>query len=138
MKSLVQCRSLQSQQRVGVELLEASVSDLNRYKLRKTHQFGNFKYDPGKYYGSNKNQLVQVDTARDDDEIDEVDQEEVLLNKATFEDEFEAPWNQYAWADELKLRVRKKFPDEECCGLFPFLSLKGLFSCAPFCLVLFW
>jgi hypothetical protein len=105
-KSLVHCRSPQSQQRVGVEVLEASVADLNRYKLRKTHQFGKYKYDPGKYYGSNKKQLNQDERASDNDEIDEVDPADVSLNKASYEDEIEAPWNQYAWAEELRLRVR--------------------------------
>jgi hypothetical protein len=95
---------------VGVELLEASVADLNKYKLRKTQQIRNFKYDPGKYYGSSKKQQpIPVDRSaadNDDEEIDEVDfQEEILLNRATFEDEMEAPWNQYAWAEELRIRV---------------------------------
>jgi hypothetical protein len=108
MKSLVHCRSDKSQQRVGVELLEASVADLNRFKLRKTHQFGDLKYDPGKYYESkNKNAVQQVEQQpRDDEEIDESDHEDVVrLDKENYEDEIEAPWNQYAWAEELRLRV---------------------------------
>lgn len=92
-----------------MELLEASVADLNKYKLRKTQQIGNFKYDPGKYYGSSKKQPIPVDRSADDEEIDEVDQEEILLDRATFEDEMEAPWNQYAWAEELRLRVSALF-----------------------------
>ena len=111
-QSLVHCRSPQSQQRVGVELLEASVADLNRYKLRKTHQFGKYKYDPGKYYGSNKNQLNKDEGASDDDEIDEVDSAEVSLDKASYMDEIEAPWNQYAWAEELRLRVSENHCSE--------------------------
>lgn len=106
-KSLIHCRSPQSQQRVGVEMLEASVADLNPFKLRKTHQFGKYKYDPGKYYGSEKNKVKNQDEREnDDDEIDEVDQAEVSLDKASYDDEIEAPWNQYAWAEELRLRVR--------------------------------
>jgi hypothetical protein len=115
---LVHCNSPQSQQRVGVELLEASVSDLNRYKLRKTHQFGSFQYDPGKYYGKTKKQLVRIERGDDDDEIEEPDDgdhndngegEDVMRHKATHEDEMEAPWNQSAWMEELRLRVRSLF-----------------------------
>lgn len=105
---MVQCRSSQSQHRVGVELLEASVADLNKYKLRKTHQFGSFKYDPGKYYASEKKE----DTVQEVPNVEEQASsnkegiiEEVPLDKASFEDESEAPWNQYAWAEELRLRV---------------------------------
>jgi hypothetical protein len=101
-KSLVQCRSPQSQQRIGVEVLEASVADLNRFRLRKTHQVGNFKYDPGKYYGSNKGIPKPKDA---DEEIEEVDQAEMFLNTAAYEDEIEAPWNQYSWIEEMRLRV---------------------------------
>jgi hypothetical protein len=102
----VHCRSPQSQQRVGVELLEASVADLNRFKLRKTHQLGNFKYDPGKYYGSSKNDQKAKEVSTGDDEIDEADQDEILLNTRAYEDELEAPWNQYSWIEEMRLRVR--------------------------------
>ena len=105
-KSLVQCRSPQSQQKVGVEILEASVADLNRYKLRKTHQLGNFKYDPGKYYGSSKNDQNPAKlNSSSDEEIEEVDETEIPLNTA-FDVESEAPWNQYSWIEEMRLRVR--------------------------------
>eukprot|EP00980_Cylindrotheca_fusiformis_P014406 scaffold3840_cov129-Cylindrotheca_fusiformis.AAC.2 len=98
-KSLIQCRGAQSQQKIGVEVLEASVADLNRFKLRKTHQVGSFKYDPGKYYGSKKGDRDS------DEEIEEVDQAEILLDTAAYEDEIEAPWNQYSWIEEMRLRV---------------------------------
>ena len=101
-KSLVQCRNSQSQQKIGVEILEASVADLNRFKLRKKIQVGNFKYDPGKYYSPTN---VRAND-EGDEEIEEVDQAEILLDTAAFEDEIEAPWNQYAWIEELRLRVR--------------------------------
>lgn len=101
-KSLIQCKSPQSQQRIGVEVLEASVADLNPYRLRKTHQVGNFKYDPGKYYASNKGDQKPKDT---DEEIEEADQAEFMLDTAAYEDEIEAPWNQYSWIEEMRLRV---------------------------------
>ncbi|KAL3941330.1 MAG: hypothetical protein SGBAC_004304 [Bacillariaceae sp.] len=112
-KSFVQCRSAQSQQRVGVEIMEASVADLNRFRLRKTHQVGSFKYDPGKYYGDNKN-----DDPKDiDDEKEEVDQTELLLDLASYEDELEASWNQYSWIEEMRLRPLPKFAKSDPDGL---------------------
>lgn len=118
-KSLVQCRSSQSQQRVGVELLEASIADLNKYKLRKTQQFGSFKYDPGKYYtassddnnkkenGDNNGDSNTMPPATNESSSSVIVEEQVPLDKASFEDELEAPWNQYAWAEEMRLRVRQ-------------------------------
>ncbi len=47
-RSLVRCRNVQSK-RIGVELLEASVYDLNPSNMRRTYHFGKYKYDPGKY-----------------------------------------------------------------------------------------
>ena len=83
-KRLVECNSPQSQQLVGVELLEASVADLNRYQLRKTQKFGSYKYDPGKYFDdnttTNKNAAATNSTTvggdghdSDDDEMDGTD-----------------------------------------------------------------
>jgi hypothetical protein len=86
---------------VGVELLEASIADLNKYKLRKTQQFGNFKYDPWKYYANDKTEPVDAN-----EESSSSDNPNGTSNKrSTFDDELEAPWNQYAWAEELRLRV---------------------------------
>ena len=41
-RSLVRCRNVQSK-RIGVELLEASVYDLNPHNMRKTYQFGSYR-----------------------------------------------------------------------------------------------
>jgi len=96
-KSIVHCSSPQSQHRVGVELLEASVSNLNRFKVRKKQSFGNYTYDPGKYYDSTTND-------NDEGEIDEIDEGQIHVDKEK-SDEMEAPWNQYAWMEELSLRI---------------------------------
>ena len=110
------CQGTESQQRVGVELLEASVANLNVYQLRKIHQVGNVKYDPGKYYGrknakESKKALVRVErnVVVDDDELDEADDDDdaLLMENATHQYELEAPWNQHAWIEELRLRVSK-------------------------------
>jgi len=47
-RSLIKCRN-RSNGRVGVEILEASVSNLNPRNVRRTYQFGGYRYDPGKY-----------------------------------------------------------------------------------------
>ena len=47
-RSLVRCRNVHSK-RIGVELLEASVYDLNPNNMRRTYNLGKYKYDPGKY-----------------------------------------------------------------------------------------
>eukprot|EP00536_Pseudo-nitzschia_multiseries_P011484 jgi/Psemu1/205991/e_gw1.394.27.1 len=98
-RSIVHCSSPQSQQHIGVELLEASVSNLNRFKVRKKQSFGNYTYDPGKYYDSTTN-----NTSDDGDEIDEIDERRLHIDKETL-DEMEAPWNQYAWMEEFRLRI---------------------------------
>ncbi|CAJ1961597.1 unnamed protein product [Cylindrotheca closterium] len=104
-KSLVQCRSAQSQQKAGVEIMEASVAGLNRFRLRKTHEVGSFKYDPGKYFVENNK-----DRRKDmDEEIEEADPAE-LLDFSSYEDELEAPWNQYSWIEEMRLRISGQVP----------------------------
>lgn len=42
-RSLVRCRNVHSK-RIGVELLEASVYDLNPHNMRRTYQFGSYRY----------------------------------------------------------------------------------------------
>ena len=83
-RSIVHCSSPQSQQHVGVELLETSVSNLNRFKVRKKQSFGNYTYDPGKYYDS-------TIKSNDDDEIDEIDEGQMPTDEER-SDEMEAPW----------------------------------------------
>ena len=114
-KSLIKCRK---QKKIGVELLEASVAELNPYNMRKTHQFGNLiNYDPGKYAtrpfqtidehesGERTSENMASDKAsetRNSSMQGDSTQKSVL---ATQEDEVDAPWNQYAWIEELYLRV---------------------------------
>lgn len=134
--ALVKCRSRESL-RIGVELVEASVADLNPHNVRKMHQFGNFKYDPGKYTLKTNNHTKSNNVEKEEaveEKVMTVDEtttakviEEEETNKlppkstsakvkkdgpdggtvlATDEDEYDAPWNQYAWIQELQLRVR--------------------------------
>ena len=89
---------------MGVELLEASVENLNPHKLRKT-LFGTIEYDSGKYCGVTKRQSgkVQSDKVNEQHSDEEIDQEQVEM--PSHQDELKAPWNQYAWSEELGLRV---------------------------------
>ena len=173
-RSLVRCRHKTSKH-IGVDLLEASVYDLNPHNMRRTYQFGTFSYDPGKYTGgrSRKNNrqppsadLLQrrrtVNTlqrqrrsvvatsskteakgkekddkgyADPEEEMEEQSHGEEMMSTeeitssqsvkdgvaarydgptqgeenqvlATEEDEVDAPWNQYAWIEEMNIRVR--------------------------------
>jgi hypothetical protein len=112
-KSLIKCRK---NKKIGVEMLEASVADLNPHNMRKTHQFGNLiNYDPGKYATrsvkpkqSNEQQVDEKATSK----IRAPTEPPTTLRDstdgsvlATDDDEIDAPWNQYAWIEEMQLRV---------------------------------
>lgn len=182
-RSLVRCRNKTSK-RIGVDLLEASVYDLNPHNMRRTYQYGTFSYDPGKYGSMNKapgadllqrrrtmnteavgvqrrNSIVATSSSSDakeeeveeekgyadpEEELEEQStEEEVLLSTyetqtapqvedttigssaedtnigrrsagtqreettvlASEDDEVDAPWNQYAWIEEMNIRVRR-------------------------------
>ncbi|KAL3916521.1 MAG: hypothetical protein SGILL_005141 [Bacillariaceae sp.] len=103
-KDIFHCSSPQSQQPVGVELLEASIADLNPYKLRKKQRIGGWEYDPGKYYeaddiGNDKESGTQQKIPTDN-----APQDDIRIQDPNFV-EMEAPWNQYAWMEELRLRI---------------------------------
>ncbi|GFH60276.1 hypothetical protein CTEN210_16752 [Chaetoceros tenuissimus] len=156
-RSLVRCRNKHSK-RIGVELLEASVYDLNPNNMRRTYQFGNFKYDPGKYsVDENSPDMIQrrmsvaqhlgtrfkvrkrkvvvtkdndsssaqnsngeedekgfadVEESVKDGDVQDEDEESESGPKvseitvlAEEEDEVDAPWNQYAWIEEMQMRI---------------------------------
>lgn len=130
--ALVKCRNKESL-RIGVEMTEASVADLNPHNLRRTYQFGSYRYDPGKWSKTSNTAKTTASTQEATDEV-EVDIEATSRGEteaadsvveerpekrtnvkkdapdggtvlATEEDEYDAPWNQYAWIQELQLRV---------------------------------
>ena len=155
--ALVRCRHMDSH-RKGVEMVEASVADLNPHNLRRTHQVGSYKYDPGKWTkattvnarnssggegAANASSWKSGDGEAESDVSEETSQSEEATRNgntspattttpdvteqqsklptstnikkdgtdggsvlATEEDEYDAPWNQYAWIQELQLRVR--------------------------------
>jgi len=138
-RSLVRCRNAQSK-RIGVELLEASVYDLNPHNMRRTYQLGSYRYDPGNYRGTNKNaggddmlqrrmsvglvseqqsssvvkksrnrrtrQMVVTRESGSGEDMEGKDGD--IL--ASDDDEMDAPWNQYAWIEEMQLRIKGHIP----------------------------
>jgi hypothetical protein len=111
---------------IGVEILEASIMNLNPNNIRRTYTSKSaYRYDPGKYSDSKLD--ADDDEARErlkrheaDSGIADVEEttEEVLEedesadddnNNIKARDEKEdtrtAPWNQYAWLEEIHLRV---------------------------------
>jgi hypothetical protein len=110
-KSIFHCSSPRSQQPIGVELLEASISDLNPYKLRKKQRIGAWEYDPGKYYESQSEKNNENQASMDEDNKQEIEEHRGSsgANDSRIQDptfvEMEAPWNQYAWMEELRLRI---------------------------------
>jgi hypothetical protein len=148
-RALVKCRHAQTH-RIGVEMIEASVSDLNPHNLRRTHQFGSYKYDPGKWATTTtatatdrdntasvpSNEDVDVSNAKENHKLDFVHDEDNdnVATEATprssgakedgqdggtvlacAEDEYDAPWNQYAWIQELQLRVSSQTETQVSC-----------------------
>jgi len=154
-RSLVRCRNTQSK-RIGVELLEASVYDLNPHNMRKTYQLGSYRYDPGKYRSMTKepgeamltrratvgggSRIVKDRNQEEKDYVKEtkggggdatnagvkevdghvVEKEEHSSHKSKLkrvatvisadDDEIDAPWNQYAWIEEMQIRINGFVP----------------------------
>ncbi|KAL7527850.1 hypothetical protein ACHAXR_002162, partial [Thalassiosira sp. AJA248-18] len=125
---------------IGVEILEASIMDLNPNNIRRTYTYSSnnwkkksYRYDPGKYTEKGENSdEVENDEESGVADVDEADVEEASLNNKTVvaEDrvmeadddvseesdidnadyEIYAPWNQYAWLEELHLRINGIVP----------------------------
>eukprot|EP00978_Attheya_sp_CCMP212_P007733 scaffold17975_cov55-Attheya_sp.AAC.2 len=140
-RSIIRCRNRKSK-RIGVELLESSVFDLNPNNMRKTWQLGeSYRYDPGKYSKmkvrpgeeEEEEEIVNNVNHDDNDNNDDMNNDDIVTDDdsdkrgsnitavkeekgsmsggnddttvATIDDEVHAPWNQYAWIEEMQLRV---------------------------------
>lgn len=113
--ALVRCRK---NERIGVELLEASVMGMNPLNLRRIYNFGGYQYDPGKYSASTKTKTKEEEEGEESEQTKEINKQDKKglrdqKNKKNSKDkdvhpkeEIEAPWNQYAWIEEMHLRVR--------------------------------
>ena len=94
---------------IGVEILEASIMNLNPNNIRRTYTSKSmYKYDPGKYSDKKQNEddgIADVDetTSEDPEEAATVPKNTTIHGKQ--EDTRTAPWNQYAWLEEIHLRV---------------------------------
>lgn len=121
---------------IGVEILEASISNLNPNNIRRTYTSkSSYKYDPGKYAESTNEEsdeegkedvieaIADVEEAQEDhdDQDGAVSKKDNIpdIKSGTREDTRTAPWNQYAWLEEIHLRVRR---------LFSFIYLVGCFA----------
>lgn len=111
---------------IGVEILEASILNLNPNNIRRTYTSKSaYKYDPGKYSnsklesddGDERERLKRHETdsgiADVEETTEEVQQEDESADASKNikardekEDTRTAPWNQYAWLEEIHLRVR--------------------------------
>jgi hypothetical protein len=103
--------------------LEASVADLNRFKLRKTHSLGSYSYDPGKYFdssganaekskrnndkGSNGGAGAHVGDRTNSGGVTTGQSSSTNIDNDNdaLVTEIEAPWNQYSWMEEMRLRI---------------------------------
>jgi hypothetical protein len=115
--------------RIGAEILETSVLDLNPNNIRRfyTSTSKKYRYDPGKYTTKQQQDDASGIADSDEDEIAESSLEQSKENIAdeqstTQPNEFEekdiddpdyertAPWNQYAWLEEMHLRIHGLVP----------------------------
>mmetsp|Transcript_25381 Transcript_25381/g.38339 ORF Transcript_25381/g.38339 Transcript_25381/m.38339 type:complete len:492 (+) Transcript_25381:55-1530(+) len=107
-KSLVRCRN---KKKTGVELLEASVSNLNPRNMRRTYQGGSlmkYNIDEGHEQEDKLKNVAETDDKGGDSSKALKLPEET--NLSTDDDELDAPWNQYAWIEELQIRVQGRVP----------------------------
>lgn len=117
------------QPQIGVEILEASIMNMNPNNIRRTYTSAVnwrkkiYKYDPGKYTEGNAGVDADSDgdSVADVDDVDVDDEEEALEQKDSIplvpgfggdseEIERTSPWNQYAWLEEIQLRMNGVVP----------------------------
>eukprot|EP00956_Cyclotella_meneghiniana_P027686 scaffold62759_cov75-Cyclotella_meneghiniana.AAC.4 len=100
---------------VGVEILESSMMNLNPNNIRRTYTSKSLRYDPGKYNDEVLLQRHETDSGiADVEEITEdIDHENEVIqkdNNSDKEDTRTAPWNQFAWIEEIHLRINGLIP----------------------------
>jgi len=113
---------------IGAEVLELSVKDLNPQNIRRAYTVSSKRwkqttYNPvDKYKSDNAIADVEEEDIEEDVENDEHDEHQLVEQNDSddFEDmdididdpqyEREAPWNQYAWLEEMQLRIHGYMP----------------------------
>jgi hypothetical protein len=111
--ALFECSTASSQGSVsGIQVLQASTAALNPNGLRHNLQVGSYQYDPGKYFARNPKTAKGKDHQPDDSATTGQNHQptkEQLLRETSHESplwsEMDAPWHQYAWLEELQLRI---------------------------------
>ena len=89
-KSMVKCIATGSPDKVSVEIMEADVGRMNPSNIRRIHQYGTLRYDPGKYTVTSP----RTDRRRTKRQSLRDDEETRILN------EIQAPWHQQSWREE--------------------------------------
>lgn len=107
-QSLMRCFQQDLPEKVGVEVMEASFAGLNKKNVRRTRQVGDYHYDPGKYSNPKSEKGI---VTNDSEQILQQEEYQLMIEQ---DDELEAPWNQYAWIEELTLRVSQR-KNGWCC-----------------------
>jgi len=113
---------------IGAEVLELSVKDLNPQNIRRAYTVSSKRwkqttYNPvDKYKSDNAIADVEEEDIEEDVENDEHDEHQLVEQNDSddFEDmdididdpqyERHAPWNQYAWLEEMQLRIHGYMP----------------------------
>jgi len=113
---------------IGAEILELSVEDLNPQNIRRAYTVSSKRwkqttYDPAdKYQSDNAIADAEEEDIEEDVENDEHDEHQLVEQNDSddFEDmdididdpqyERHAPWNQYAWLEEMQLRIHGYMP----------------------------
>lgn len=109
-RSLIRCRNINSKN-IGIEVLELSIHNLNPHNIRKTYQLGSYRYDPGKYSRKKlETSLLKKNSFNNFDNKIETEGEVKKSVKVNVKDETDAPWNQYAWMEEMFLRINGYVP----------------------------
>ena len=127
-KQISSDNEIQKQQPViGVEILEGSIMDLNPHNIRRTYTStsGKMRKSHTVYPSKLTEGVADVDEANEVETETEVEEEvetdeEEDLNESeetekldTLANERTAPWNQYAWLEEMYLRINGIVPFSE-------------------------
>ena len=116
--------------RIGAEILETSVLDLNPNNIRRFYTSTSEKYhfDSGKFSTNQQqddasgiadaDEAEIVETALDQNNFNTVDKEQLKFQAKQYEEkdiddpdyERTAPWNQYAWLEEAHIRIHGLVP----------------------------
>ncbi len=116
--------------RIGAEILETSVLDLNPNNIRRfyTSSSKKYHYDPGKFTTKQQQDHASgiadadeaeiIETALDQNNYNPFDEEQLAVQAKQYEEkdiddpdyERAAPWNQYAWLEEMHIRIHGLVP----------------------------